>query len=287
MGIIAGLLSMLGWGLSDFLGAVFSRKISYLLTIFWMQIAGFSFALIYFFINFSSLTSDITNILKFAPILAVCGFLNAAGYLAFFKVFKNGQISLVSPIGGSAILITVIFSLIFLNENPQSNQIMAIILIISGIVLISIDIKELFKIKKLNILPGVKEGLVAMFCWGILIFLLTIPSRTMGWFLTVFISRLFTVLFLFFAIIIKKQEFKVNLRPPFLILLLTAGLLDVISFFAYTIGIRGESVFIVAPIATSYPIITIILAKIFLKEKFVFNQILGIISVIAGLVLVS
>src|SRR3989344_8045820 len=105
MGIIAGLLSMFGWGMSDFLGAILSKKIGPLLTIFWMQIAGFLLALVYFFMNFSSLTNNTVNILKFVPLLAVCGLLNAIGYIFFFKGFRDGKVSLVSPIGGSSILI--------------------------------------------------------------------------------------------------------------------------------------------------------------------------------------
>ena len=48
-GILAGLLSMLGWGVADFLAAKSSRKIGFILTLFFIQIIGFSLASIYFF----------------------------------------------------------------------------------------------------------------------------------------------------------------------------------------------------------------------------------------------
>ena len=114
MGILFGIFSMLGWGIADFLGALSSRRIGYLLTLFWMQIAGFLIALIYFLIKIPPF--NITSILKFLPVLVLCGFLEAVAYSAFYKGLKEGQVSLVSPIGSSWAFLTLVLGLIFLKE---------------------------------------------------------------------------------------------------------------------------------------------------------------------------
>ncbi|MFA4998542.1 MAG: DMT family transporter [Candidatus Paceibacterota bacterium] len=284
MGIIAGLFSVLGWGIADFLGAISSRKSGHLLTLFWMQFVGFLIALVYFFAKFKNLS--LNDVFNFIPILVVCGILEAVAYLAFYKGFVEGQVSLVSPIGSSWPVLTLILSLIFLEESLSINRLLAIVLIFLGIIMISINLK-VFQKNKLNNLKGVKEGIIAMLGWGVMFFLLTGPSRALGWFLPVFVFRLFAVLFLFFLIIINKQSFRVEFKPASFAILLLIGLLDVGAFFTYTFGIQTEMVSVIAAVVATFPLVTIILARIFLKEKIVLNQIFGIISIIAGLVLIS
>jgi drug/metabolite transporter (DMT)-like permease len=285
MGIISGLLSMLGWGTADFLAAKSSRKIGNVLTLFWMQLVGFSIALIYFLINFRSF--NINDISEIIVILIIIGFLQTVAYLAFYRGLKEGQVSLVSPIGASWAMVTVILSVIFFKEVLQTNQIVAIILIILGIILVSINIKEFLRRERFTLLAGTKEGLIAMFGWGLSLFLIIPPSKILGWFLPVFLFRLFSILFLTSYIFIGKQSFKMSFQPSLLALLLPIGFLDTGAFFSYSFGVSGEYASIVAPIAASFPLVTIILARVLLKERLVLNQLLGIASIITGLILIS
>jgi len=285
MGILSGLLSMFGWGTSDFLAAKSSRRIGYLLTYFWTQLVAFLIALIYFWIKLPTL--NINNIPQYLIFLLPAGFLFLVGTLAFYKGLTEGQVSLVSPIGASWAMITVVLSVVFFKEVLQTNQIIAIILIISGIILVSVNLKELLKIKRLTLLGGIKEGLIAMLAWGISLFLMVPVSKALSWFLPVFALKLFGLLFLVIYTMFSKKSLKIDLQIPLLILLFLIGFLDIIAFFAYSFGVEREYASIVAPVAASFPLVTIILARIFLKEKIVFNQALGIAGVIAGLILIS
>lgn len=278
---------MLGWGTADFLAAKSSRRIGSIFTLFWVQIIGFFVAAIYFLINLSSF--NLNNIPRFLILLIIIGLLQIIAYLAFYNGLEKGQVSLVSPIGSSWGMITVILSVIFFNEALQISQIIAILLIILGIVLISIDIKELFNIKKLTVVTGAKEGFVAMLGWGISLFLIVPASQVLGWFIPVFIFRLFALLFLAFHILTvsSKISLRTSLQPSLLSILIPIGLLDIGAFFSYSLGVGGESASIVAPIAASFPLITIILARIFLKEKMTSGQIIGIAGIVVGLILIT
>lgn len=274
---------MFGWGTSDFLGGVFSRKTGHLLTLFWMQVAGFLISSIYFLINFKSF--DFSQVIRFIPILALCGFLEAIAYLFFFKGLEKGQISLVSPIGSSWPVLTLILGMIFLKEILLAHQIVAVILIISGVLLASINIEEIRQ-GKLTSSKGTKEGFLAMAGWGILFFLLTAPSRALGWFLSIFIIRFFAILFLI-PFFINKTFYPSTDRRFYLIIFSIIGFIDVISFLAYTFGIQIEQVSIVAPLVAPFPLVTIILARIFLKERLTLNQVIGIVGALVGLILIS
>lgn len=285
MGILSGLLSMFGWGTSDFLAAKSSRKIGYLLTYFWTQLIAFSITLIYLLIKYPTL--NINSLSHFLIFLAPAGFLFMIGTLAFYKGFIGGQVSLVSPIGASWAMITVILSVIFFKEILQTNQIIAISLIILGIILLSTNLKEFLKIKRFTLLGGAKEGLIAMLAWGVSLFLIVPASKALGWFLPVFALKFFGLLLLFTYTLFGRKSLKINFQSSLLILLFFIGFFDVIAFFGYSFGVEGEYASIIAPIAAAFPLVTIILARVLLKERLVLNQIFGIVSVIAGLILIS
>jgi drug/metabolite transporter (DMT)-like permease len=285
MGILLGLLSMLGWGTSDFLAAKSSRKIGYLLTYFWTQVIALAIALIYFFVKFS--TADLNNMLQYLVFLLPAGVLFMIGTLSFYKGFTKGQVSLVSPIGASWAMVTVILSVIFFKEVLEINQIVAIVLIILGIVLVSVNLKELLKIRRFALLGRIKEGLIAMLAWGISLFLMVPASKALGWLVPVVALKFFGLLFLAIFVVFSKQSLKINFRLSLLTLLFFIGFLDMVAFFGYSLGVRGEYASIIAPVAASFPLITVILARIFLKEKLVLNQAFGIIGIITGLILIS
>lgn len=56
---------------------------------------------------------------------------------------------------------------------------------------------------------------------------------------------------------------------------------------AYNLGVTTAFVSIVSPIAATFPAVTIVLAYIFLKERVVNSQKVGIVAVLAGLILIS
>jgi drug/metabolite transporter (DMT)-like permease len=285
MGIISGLISMFGWGTSDFLAAKSSRKIGFVLTFFWAQSIGFLITLLYFVFNFR--TFDFNNVPKFIFIIIISGFLGTISALAFYKSLSIGKVSLVGPITASWAMITILLSVLFLKEALKTNQIAAIILIIVGVILISSDLKEFFQKNKSIFLIGAKEAIVAMFGFGVAMFLLAIVIKQLGWFLPGFLSRLFILIFLILYFIFKKQSLKTEFKPINWILIVVIGFLDIIAFFAYSMGVSTEYASIIAPVAASSPLITTVLAQVFLKEKIALSQIFGIIITISGIILIS
>lgn len=285
MGILSGLASMFGWGTADFLAAKASRKIGNVLTLLFMQVVGFFVASLYFLLSPAKL--NISAFSEHLIVLLIVAILQTGAYLAFYQGLSSAKVSLVSPIGASWGLVTAVLSVVFFKEILSFNQTLAVALIVLGLILLSLDIKELIKIRKITVLGGVKEGLVAMFGWGISMFLIVGPSQELGWFLPVYIFRLFAIVLLILYVFWSKTDFKEKVRIEHLKLLLPVGLLDIFAFFSYSFGVQGESASIVAPVAAAFPLITIVLVRIFLKEELSLSQGLGIVGTALGLVLIS
>ncbi len=285
MGIIYALISMFGWGTADFLAAKSSRKIGAILTLLGVQLLGFLIALIYFLFRFN--TFDLTQLPKYLFLLIIIGFFQIIAYLAYYRGLKKGQVSLVTPVAASWAIITVILSVIFLKETLLINQIIAIFLILIGIIVISIDFNSLKATKKVNLFKGIREGIIAMLGWGVSMFLLAFTLEALGWFVPVIFFKIFGISLLFIYGLATKSFQKVSISPSLILLLLPIGILDISAFFTYNLGINALKSSIVAPVAASFPVITIILARIFLKERLKFGQILGIVNIVAGLLLIS
>jgi len=280
-----GLATMLGWGVAIFFEAIANRKTTNFIVLFWMELFGLILGSFYFFYKFSSFNFGL--IYHYLPHIAVIALLQIFAYLSFYKGLQKGQVSLVSSIAASWGLLTAILGIIFLKEALKINQTLAIIFIIVGIIFASVNIENLVNNKQIKLLIGVKEGLMAMFGWGLSLFLLASLTKTMGWFLPAISFRFFLLIFLLIYMVLKKEDFvPKTTKFPFWLLLLI-GIFDMGAFFTYSLGTSGSFASIVAPIGSAYALVTIVLAKIFLKEKIKPNQYFGIAGIIVGLILIS
>jgi len=84
----------------------------------------------------------------------------------------------------------------------------------------------------------------------------------------------------------KKKIVTEGIKFPWW-LLFFIGIFDMGAFFTFSLGTSGSYASVVAPIGSAYALVTIVLAKIFLKEKIKPNQYFGIIGILAGLILIS
>jgi len=255
------------------------------LALFSMQIVGFLIALIYFFSRIN--TFDLSRLPKYLLLLAIIGFLQIIAYLAYYIGLKKGTVSLVAPVGASWGIVTAILSIIFLNEVLLGNQILAVILIAIGIILVSIDFGTFKSTKKVNLLIGIKEGIIAMLGWGVSMFLLVFTTDALGWFVPVLFFKIFGIGLLFLYMLKKRSFQKISITKPVILLLVPIGILDIVAFFTYSLGINSLNASMVAPVAASFPVVTIILARIFLKERLSIIQTIGVVGIIAGLVIIS
>jgi drug/metabolite transporter (DMT)-like permease len=285
MGVFAGLLAMSCWGTAIFLAAIAARKLGNVLTLFWMQLFGFLAGLGYFFFNFNSFV--FTFVPKNVLLLIAVAVLQAVAYLAFYRGLEKAEVSLVGPVGAAWGLVVALLGVIFLKETLNTSQALAIVLIIIGIALLSVNLKDLIRSKKVGLLVGVREGIIAMLGWGVSLFLLVIATKDLGWFLPAFIFRFFVLLILVLYIAsLKKTFIPKSIKFP-LKLLFAIGIFDIGGFFSYSFGVSSAYASIVAPIGSAFALVSVILAKIFLREKIDLGKSLGILAIVGGLVLMS
>lgn len=285
MGIIFGLLSAIGWGSADLLAANSSRRIGNVITLLWMLIIGCTVATLYFLFTFSQY--DFSKILPNLLLLTLIGLLQTIAYLGLYRALEEGKVGIVTPIVGAWALITVILSILIFHESLKSTQVLAVALIMVGVTLLSLDLKEIINDKKITLLKGVKAAVVAMIAFGLSFFLVTPVTKELSWFMPTLIYRLMALGWLALYILIQKKNFKLAPQKRSLLPLLPIGILDMTAFFAYSFGVNGSQASIVAPLAAISPLVTTSLAFLFFKEHLSWIQAFGVFLTISGIVAIS
>lgn len=280
--IFFALISFLGWGIGDVFGTIASRKIGGLSTAFWyiiFQLIIFLLAAPFFLTNLSNISAN-TLLLNLS-----LGVLNLVGLITFYESLRIGNAAIAGTISSSYAAVTVVLSLIFLNEKLLLLQTISITAVFLGVAITGLDLKELQKGKAL-MTKSLISALVAAVIFGIYWTFIKFPIREIGWYWPQILS-MSTIPLLFVYIKLRnlrlaKPDFKGAIYP----LILTSLLIGLGSF-SFNIAISKGQTSIVAPVAGSYPILFAILAWFVFRDPITRQQILGIIVTLIGIVLLS
>ena len=280
--ILFGIVAMIGLGLSNSISKIPSKEEGAVKTVFFrgIFINLILFLILLIFVN-DSLFSFKYMVLAF--VISLIGYVPLA---TFYKAMKHGKVGVVSPLANSSVIFTVLFSIIFFNETLFFSQIISIVLIITGIVLISLDFKDLKNSHLFNLESGIPYALITCFLWGFVFFLFKIPVNVIGPILTLFIVELGIMIVSGFHLTVSKTGFSFSNKKVLVYIFLVAFFGAVGGLF-YNFGIQQGNVSIIAAITFSNPLITNIFGKIFYKEKLDPQQYLAIALMVLGIILIS
>lgn len=281
MSILFALITYLGWGIGDIFVTKATRKIGAFSSAF----LGFVIA---FILNSFYIPFALSDLNKFTPssllISIILAVLVPIPVIAFYEALRVGNAALVVTITSAFAAVSVLLSMIFLDEKVSLNQGVFIMVIFLGIILSSVDLKQL-KGKNFLLDPGVPFAILATILWGVFFAFIKIPIKQVGWFWPGYISVLGFPLMLIFK---KIKGIKwVNPTKTVLIWLLLAELLIGIGGFSYNFAISQGMIAVVAPIASSAATLFVLLSFLIFKDPITKQQIFGIITTLIGIVLLS
>lgn len=282
--LLGGLLGMFGYGISDFIAKKTIDRIGGIKTLFYAQLIGTIMMFPYLIFDrqipeFSA--QNITYVILF-------GIFELITYLALYNSFKVGKVSVVSPIASSYSMLAVVVSFLLFGEIFGTIKIIALALVLSGLFLTAIDLKKLrdgFQSSDLS--KGVPQAFVVFFIQG---FYLPIWDKFLergGWIVWLIGVRLTltTIIFIYYSLIKRKS-------------LLFAGKnifswLILVSFFGavahlgstWALDASPGTTSITVALTSAFSIVTAILAYVYLRERLVITQYIGVVMIILGLIL--
>jgi drug/metabolite transporter (DMT)-like permease len=209
-------------------------------------------------------------------------------YYFAYKAFEKGQVSVLSPIFASFSGLVALLSILVFGEVAHLSFILALALIFGGVLLINLDLKQL-NAKRIRIagVPGLKEILIATILATIWTLGWNAFSNNADW--LVYTTFMFVFMTIAAYVIARQANVSLwNIPSGAWMFLLFIAIGEVIGYLAITLGYATTThTSIVAIISGASSLPTILLARIFLKERVEKSQVIASAIIICGIVLLS
>lgn len=272
---ISGIITALFWSL----GGIFSRgslkKIPYNLSLF---IFGLSI-LTFYFIAWVFLGTKFPKGNYLIPFISE--FSATLGYILFYIALSKKGASSVVPITSSYIVISILIGKFLLKNEITMKQSIAVILIVTGILIISF--KE-FRFEKGNY---VVFAICATILWGIWGGLSDIAVRIVKPVnLNLFFSMIGVPVWGIYLLLTKK-EIKTDFPMKTILLCVLSALFSAVGSILFYFSVLKANVTLAIPVANMYPFFTIIIGILFLKEKIKKRQLIAFPFILTGLFLIG
>jgi drug/metabolite transporter (DMT)-like permease len=271
--IALALGASLTWGVADFFGPLKGRTYGALRVLFYVQLGGL--------VTIAAVVAirgkgPADSAALFAIPAAISGTL---GLYAYYRGMAVGAMSIVAPIAGISAVVPVTFG-ILTGERPSAWQLFGIAAALGGVFLASrepghggpkiaagVGLALLAAIGFGGYFPAMHAAGDADFWWASLIFRMTSTSVILA------------------TVAIRRPTLAIE--PVQIPILALIGIGDMLGNLLFAAASTSGLVSVTSVLASLYPIITVMLARLVLKERVARAQEAGIVLTLAGVALIS
>lgn len=276
LGPLLALTASLSWGLGDFLAGLRARRLPVVTVLVVSQAAGLtSIALV---VALRGVGPPELGYLLYGALAGVAG---AAGLAALYRGLAVGPMSVVAPISATAAVVPVVADLAA-GDRPSATQAAGITLALVGVVLTSRSRSAHAGQRGAG--EGVVLALIAALAFGLLLVSLGEASAADPyWGALAMRGTSFAVLVL--AALVLRPSFALAGRE--LPVLLLIGVLDMTGNVLFAVATTESLLSVAAVLGQLYPVVTVLLARLVLGERISRPQGVGVVSVFAGVALIT
>jgi len=284
--VIYGLLAAIGWGTTDFLAAVSGRRLGSLPALAVSQLVGIVLATALFLVNGNGVAS-LHGLVWF---LIANGLIAMVAYSLHYRALELGPVAVVSPVGaGYAVVGFALAVLLLPNETPGAVAILGGIVTICGVFLVSANLPAL-RAGLHERPPGLWWAVGSAVGFGVAGFILGVIAKDSNdWIATLFTTRVVLVLAYIPLLVARRRTFHkvAGATAIAYVAAAAAGAFDLMGVASYSAGATRGFLSVVLAASAVFPAIAVALSVVFLKERLVVNQYVGIAVVIGGLLLLA
>lgn len=278
-GFLLGATAALAWGLTDIIVVQWARRVGVVRTLLTVQGSGVLLMALLAVL----LGEDLSLSGAQWAAIAVLGALSFGAYMGFYRALELGPIAIVSPIASSNGAMIVVLAVIVLGESLTAGQAVGITLVLTFIVLASIEPAA----ERLAGTSGIRWALGATIVFGLYLFFLTTLADELGWLLPILLTRAVAVTFVVALFAARPDGQKRPLGKLGLVACAGAGALDALGYLLFNRGAEIGEVAITSAAASSYPLIPILVGLIAYRERVAWYQLVGVAGVLVGMVVLS
>ena len=275
---LLGILSALSFGIGDFLARFSSREVGFKNSLFWMLVVGAIFYLILFSFFGDGLNPNPMGLSN----SFLSGILIMFGLLCLYRGLQMGPVSIVAAITASNPLIVFLIRYA-LGSEPTLLQWLSTLVVISGAILVSFSANSFQESLGLT-KKQIKESVIISFMASITLALGLIFSQeatnTLEPLETVIYIRFFSLLGISTILLFTKS--KITLTKRAIPILFFQGILETSGYFCLVSAYIFDKASIAVVISSGFGLVTIILARLILKEQISKLQSVGIFLTFLG-----
>lgn len=271
--LLLALGASLAWGVADFVGPWQGRALGTLRVMLWAQLGGI--ALLAIVVAARGHGPHSWGVLWAIP-AALSGTL---GLYAYYRGMLTGTMAVVAPIAGASAIVPVVFG-IATGDRPRSVQLAGIGAAIVGVALASREQQEGGR----RIAAGAGLALLAAIGFGFYFPPMHAAGVADPWWGSL-VFRLTAGAIVLTAVAIRRPT--VRLSGWSLGVVVGVGCGDTLGNLLFAASSGHGIVSLTSVLASLYPIVTVALAAVVLKERLARTQLAGVVLTLAGVGLIS
>jgi drug/metabolite transporter (DMT)-like permease len=271
--IALALGASLAWGLADFFGPLKGRTLGALRVLFYVQLSGLITIAIVVAVRGRGPES-------WTALLAVPAAISGTlGLYAYYRGVAVGAISIVAPIAGVSAVIPVAVG-IASGDRPSGWQVAGMVCALAGVFLASREPGQ----GTSRVAAGVGLALLAALGFGSYFPPMHAAGNADFWWASLFFRTTSTLVILS-VIAIRRPSLSIERRhlPP----LALVGIGDMLGNLLFAAASTTGLVSVTSVLASMYPIVTVVMARLVLDERVARSQESGIVLTLAGVALIS
>ncbi len=270
------LLSSGMWGSADFFGGLVSKRLPAMAVVGWSQAVALLVGAVA-----AVVTTAYTAPTGWWPWALLAGVSGSVGLVAFYAALANGTMGVVSPIAGLGAVVPVAAGMLA-GERPSGLQVTGILLALAGTALAS-GPEVIGRGSRAGLRP-VLLALVAAIAFGFALLAIGRGSEFSALMTLVGVRATSVTGFLLVAVSLRTLGGVVTRDVP---ALAGIGLADMAANLCFGVATTMGLLSVTAVLGSLYPVATVLLARLVLKERLLRVQWVGIAVALAGVGLIA
>lgn len=277
MAALLALLSGVLWGSADFLGGLASRRLPAVAVVAWSQAVGLSLVAVA-----AVVSGELGAPTGWVAWSALAGLSGAAGLVAFYTALSTGTMGVVSPLAALGVVVPVAGGLA---AGDRPHQLQALGMVLGGLGAIAaggpeLSGRSLRSAEARSVLLALTAGL----CFGVA--LLAIQRGAESSPLMTMVGMRLTSVVVFAAIGLAVGSAG-GVRPRDLPVVVAIGVMDVSANLVFALASTRGMDSVVAVLGALYPVVTVVLGALVLRERILPVQRLGVVVALGGVALLA
>jgi drug/metabolite transporter (DMT)-like permease len=275
-----GILSMISFGLSDFISKRTVGGVGYYRLVTYSQLVALAPVILLELAYTPTMPSSPTTI----ALVIASGICSFSALFLFYRGLEVGKASIITPVFSAYAIVAILLSFAVLGEVLSPSQIACITLTLIGVLTITVRPDP---VQRSN--TGIPYAVGAMFSAGVGAVVIRLVADEIGEIGSLFFNRIIAV----FALVVVgalflRSHLRLGVREgfPFKSIVLI-GLTEFAAIFTFVVGVSVGMVSLVATLSSASPVVTVVLAQTFLRERLDKVHKLGVAAVIVGILLLS